>query len=417
MSISINMISYSFTKGGAAIAAKKFSVIAQHQLNYFVTEHSIKQGFNIDFLKRVTSYFLAKLQRDKNPIKHSLNLFSSRDVIQLFKRDSTALFHLHWINNDVISIFDLDKIASGGIITLHDEWFYCGAEHCYKVFDTNLDFIDGYHLFKKDLFGLNWNYLIWKVKLKKLASRRDLIFTVPSKWMLERAQQSMILKTCDIRLLPNPIDTNTFIKKSVEQCIGFREKYGLKSDDVLLCFGAVDTKSYYKGSQFIIDALSQLRGLNEAATIDKIKLVVFGGDSRRVDYGFEAINLGYIDPPDELALVYSSVDCVLVPSMVESFGQVAAEAAACESAVICFECSGLKDIVIDGETGFTAHAFSSTDLVEKIKHFLNLPKGERAIIGAKARKHIQDNFSFESVASKYSKILTDAARLKNDKTF
>ena len=42
-------------------------------------------------------------------------------------------------------------------------------------------------------------------------NRKDIIFLVPSSWMLERAKSSKILRDLDIRLLPNPIDTNIFI--------------------------------------------------------------------------------------------------------------------------------------------------------------------------------------------------------------
>lgn len=49
----------------------------------------------------------------------------------------------------MLSIFDFDKIPSGSIITLHDEWLYCGAEHCYRISDDANDFIHGYNFFKK----------------------------------------------------------------------------------------------------------------------------------------------------------------------------------------------------------------------------------------------------------------------------
>ncbi len=410
-------ISFSFCRGGAAIAASKFQHLAKKVATQEFVEVSQDSAGWTQFLKRLISFGLVKLQFDGNPIKHSLNLFSYSHVLDSFKYGD-SLHHIHWINNDTLSVFDLDKIPSGSIVSLHDEWLYCGAEHYYKVGDTSEAFVNGYSFFKSGVWGIPWNTIIWRIKLKKLGKRNDLIYTVPSRWMLTRAQKSMMLKHADIRLLPNPIDTEVFSPKEVISRVSFRQKYGLEETDFILCFGAIGGKSsYLKGSLVLEQSLEILRPLLEPEISSKIKIVIFGGKHiGTVDTcGFTSHLIGHIANPCELAKVYSASDCVVVPSLVESFGQVAAEALSCEIPVISFACSGLLDIVIDRHTGLTAKPYCPKDLAEKLKQMVMLTIEQRKQLGVNGREHVCRNFSYTVVAKKYKKIIDDACQLKMKK--
>ena len=123
------ILSFSFCRGGAGFAANKFSNLAG-LLGFEVERISQDSDKGVHFVKRVISWILEKFEWDiDNPAKHSLNLFSFPRAIWAL-RNKEDLHHIHWINNDTISIFDFDQIPSGSIISLHDEWLYCGSEHC-----------------------------------------------------------------------------------------------------------------------------------------------------------------------------------------------------------------------------------------------------------------------------------------------
>lgn len=408
----INYVSYSYVKGGAAIAAKKTKNLLMG--NYFVTSLSQDDAGYSQLFKRIISFFLVKLQIYDNPIKHSLNFFSYVPVLKSFKENAESVHHLHWINNDTLSVFDLDKVPSGSICTLHDEWLYCGAEHYYKVGDESENFKYGYSFFKKGVYGVHWNYLIWRIKKNKLAHRKDLIFTVPSNWMLERASSSVILKNSDIRYLPNPIDTNIFKPSCIESVAELRKKYFFLNDDFIFCFGAIGgKKNTLKGANLLEDALKILSFSLSNRAIRKIKLIDFGGSEASSNfYGFSSISLGHIKDPNDLALLYSSVDCVVVPSMVESFGQVAAEASSCTTPVLCFDTSGLRDIVQHGKTGLVAEAFSAQSLADCMLTLIGMSPEKRKAMGQAGRNHVVSQFSYPVVSEQYFKIVQDAADLK-----
>lgn len=415
----LNIVSFSFLRGGAGIAANKFKQLLSDNTSSFEVD-SITQdnASQFQFFKRLVSYALAKLQYDDNPIKHSLNLFSYAPVIESFKTQSQSIHHLHWVNNDTLSVFDFDKIPTGSVMTLHDEWLYCGAEHCYKVLDNTNDFINGYPFFKKGVYGLHWNYLIWRIKKSKLSHRADLIYTVPSHWMLKRAKSSLILKNSDIRYLPNPIDTELFKPASVEEIEAFKAVHLINESDIMIAFGAIGgKKNYLKGAHLLDEALVILQRRLSQDVAKNIKLIDFGGaTSEGVLHGFRSISIGHIRDPRQLALLYSSVDCVVVPSMVESFGQVAAESLSCSTPVVCFDTSGLRDIVINQQTGLVAKAFEPESLADQLLTMIEMSSQARKVMGQEGRGHVVSKFSYPVVSEQYLKILQDAATIKQRMT-
>lgn len=408
----INYVAFSYVKGGAAIAAQKIKSLFIK--NHFITSLSQDDAGYAQLLKRIISFFLVKLQIYDNPIKHSLNFFSYAPVLKSFKENVEFVHHIHWVNNDTLSVFDFDKVPSASIFTLHDEWLYCGAEHIYKINDKSEDFKNGYSFFKRGVYGIHWNYIIWRIKISKLSHRNDLIYTVPSTWMLERASSSIILKNSDIRYLPNPIDTNVFKPSCFESVANLRKNNLFLNDDFVFCFGAIGgKKNLLKGANLLEDALKILSKSLSNETIKKIKLIDFGGSKvRSVFFGFSSTSVGHIKDPKDLALLYSAVDCVVVPSMVESFGQVAAEALSCATPVLCFDTSGLRDIVEHEKTGLVAKAFSAQSLADCMSMLISMSSDKRKAMGQAGRDHVVNHFSYPVVSEQYFKILQDAEDLK-----
>ncbi len=398
------------------MAAKNFKkLLCDDSLNFEVSAISQDNARKFHFIKRLISHVLVKLQCDGNPIKHSLNLFSYAPLMRSFKTFPETIHNLHWINNDTLSIFDFHQIPSGSVITLHDEWLYCGAEHCYKSVDKTDDFSRGYRFFQRNVYGLHWNYLIWIIKKAKLSRRSDLIYTVPSKWMLQRARSSKVLKYSDVRYLPNPIDTKIFRPMPVADVEVFRSRNSIRSSDVMICFGAIGgKKNYLKGASFLADSLKILQKRLSKELCDKVRLINFGGAvSVGFLHGFRNISLGHIYDPRQLGLLYSAADCVVVPSMVESFGQVAAEALSCGTPVVCFNTSGLKDMVRHKKTGLVADAFEPGSLADRLLEVIEMSGEERKAMGKAGRDHVIAEFSPQVVAKEYFKILGDAAVIKH----
>lgn len=419
----ILMVAFSFSRGGAAIAARSLVRAVDGLLPVVCYPAERSRGGDLPihnpgrldsalhFVQRLVSYGLVRLMRDGNPVKHSLNLFSARHVERAIRRYSRMgyLVHVHWINNDALSLWALGRLPEGSIVTLQDEWLYCGAEHYYPVGATDHEFADGYPTRDRVVRGLNWNRWAWKAKLHQLSPRDDLTFTVPSRWLLGRAQESRILRGKNVRLLPNPIDTELFRPLEPLERQHRRKAAGIADDDIVVAFGAVrGEKNPLKGMDILRDALVRLRSA-DGETTERIRLVTFGAGKpgREPLFGYRAVRMGKVSDPEVMRTIFAMADVTVVPSLVESFGQVAAESLACGAPVVAFRTSGLTDIVEDGVSGFFAEPFEAESLMECLLRMIRLPPSERSVFGRRGRAHVVDRFSYPVVRQLYHAMLRE----------
>jgi glycosyltransferase involved in cell wall biosynthesis len=164
-----------------------------------------------------------------------------------------------------------------------------------------------------------------------------------------------------------------------------------------LAFGSFNAnQEYHKGFDLLLEALQKIQKEN----LIKFHLIIFGQkkSQNKISLNIPLHNMGHLDDL-KLKKLYSAVDAVVVPSRLESFGQIASEASACGTPVVSFNTSGLKDIIIHHKTGYLAKQFDIEDLSQGIKWVLE--NSEIKQLGHNARKHVINNFNSNLVAKKY----------------
>ena len=111
--------------------------------------------------------------------------------------------------------------------------------------------------------------------------------------------------------------------------------------------------------------------------------------------------------------LYSHAAVFCCPSIYEPFGIINLEAMACETAVVASAVGGIKEVVVDGETGFLVPLEQmkespfepldpdkfSRDLAAKINQLMADPK-LREKFGEAGRKRAEEKFSWSSIAEK-----------------
>ena len=111
--------------------------------------------------------------------------------------------------------------------------------------------------------------------------------------------------------------------------------------------------------------------------------------------------------------LYSNAAVFCCPSIYEPFGIINLEAMACETAVVASAVGGIKEVVVDGETGFlvpleqmketpfepTHPEKFSRDLAGRINQLMADPK-LREKFGKAGRKRAEQNFSWSAIARK-----------------
>src|SRR5947199_3004487 len=115
--------------------------------------------------------------------------------------------------------------------------------------------------------------------------------------------------------------------------------------------------------------------------------------------------------------LYSHAAVFCCPSIYEPFGIINLEAMACETAVVASAVGGIKEVVVDGETGFLVpleqmkeSPFEAMD-PEKFAHDLAQPVNQlmrdpqlRERFGQAGRKRVEEHFSWSSIAEKTKKL-------------
>jgi glycosyltransferase involved in cell wall biosynthesis len=105
--------------------------------------------------------------------------------------------------------------------------------------------------------------------------------------------------------------------------------------------------------------------------------------------------LGWL-PPDELASLYARAAVVACPSHREGFGVACAEAMAHGRAVIASDVGGLRDLVLDGETGLAVPAGDVEALRSALERLL-ADRELRRRLGTNARERVRELCSWPRV--------------------
>ena len=265
----------------------------------------------------------------------SPQIFSSPFWLKAINESDADIIHLHWFQNEMISISDLSKIKKPIVWTLHDMWGFCGAEHISYDNRWYEGYLKNNRPIGEDYIDLNrWT---WKRKLKYWKKPINII--TPSDWMEQNVKKSYLMKDWPVFTISNAIDIKKW--KPIDKNSS-RKILKLPGDLSLILFGSTSgTKDYHKGFDLLEKSLKKLQSINK-----KIGLVIFGEDEPAIkpNFKFPIFYLGFLQNSKSLIAAYSAADMVLIPSRVESFGQVASEANACSCPVIAFNTSGLRCI-------------------------------------------------------------------------
>jgi glycosyltransferase involved in cell wall biosynthesis len=140
---------------------------------------------------------------------------------------------------------------------------------------------------------------------------------------------------------------------------------------------------------------------------DRFRVLLIGGGAEDVARQIPQASMcpGSIRSTEEMAWAYRAADVTLVPSVVESFGLVAAESMACETPVVGFRVGGLPELAGEGSRGLLAPPLDTAELAANVRRLLDDPELRRRL-GVAGRDWIAANCdadrSFERVFEIYA---------------
>lgn len=146
-------------------------------------------------------------------------------------------------------------------------------------------------------------------------------------------------------------------------------------------------------------------------------------------------------PPQDLANVYSAVDCTINISDAEGFGLATLESLATETPIIVNMTGGLQEQVTDGENWFGVglepsskaiigsqdvpyiyeDRINGSDFVAALEKFFNMSKEERESMGKGGRTHVLNNYGFAQYSGlwyqAFKEVFEDCGSWENRKNY
>lgn len=221
------------------------------------------------------------------------------------------------------------------------------------------------------------------------------------------------ISTRKVLLLNNGIQIPEY--PSAEEIFAKKKELGLLEGEFVIGF----VGRLYNDHKRITDLVDALAICNDP----RLKLIIVG-DGRDKGEILEKIDVLGLKESVILAgyqkntsLYYSIFDLVCIPSAREGFGLVAAEAMIHRLPVIASNVGGLKDVILDSETGFLVTPLDPKELASKITLLFQNPHLRR-MMGEKGYERALENFTSDrycaDVEALYLDLLKKKKILKND---
>ncbi|MGK0724381.1 glycosyltransferase family 4 protein [Aerococcus urinaeequi] len=210
-----------------------------------------------------------------------------------------------------------------------------------------------------------------------------------------KSKKSMIVR------IPNGVQVDRFHPIDSLEKNNLRKKLGFETNEnILIYIGAINSR---KGIPEFLDALEEL---NSSV---KLKVVICGPiledinfkeRINRINNLSNSINIDYrgtIDNPEDYMKVS---DIFILPSHSEGLPNVLLEAGACGLSLIATDIGGSREIVLDKESGLLVPVNNKGKIAQAIT-MLTENKELQKRFKSRARNHIVEHFSVQSVANQY----------------
>lgn len=205
-----------------------------------------------------------------------------------------------------------------------------------------------------------------------------------------------------IHNLPNGVDTELFRPAPPDQRPTLRAGLGLPADKpILLYVGVLDQR---KNIQWLAETWVEHRAFGSDAL-----LLAVGPQSRDDPDGTLRGRLAALSQahPELFALrdfstgierYYGCADALILPSLKEGLPNVVLEAMACGLPCVAARASGSRELITEGETGFTYAHGDAEEMADAVRRCLS-PLGAR--MGVQARDVAQARYSIQAISDRY----------------
>ena len=237
----------------------------------------------------------------------------------------------------------------------------------------------------------------------------------------------------DVVRIPHTVDTESFKKRDVLEYAHLYANPGLDSGKVIFFWNNRNARRKQPGSlMFWFKEFLDIVGRDKASLIMHTEPFDHNGpnllkiiEKLGLTNGEISISTNKMSQV-ELSKLYNIADCTINISDAEGFGLATLESLACETPIIVNMTGGLQEQVTDGNEWFGIgiepnskavigsqdvpyiyeDRISKKDFIDSLLKIYNMTPEERALLGAKGRSHVEENYNFENYVSMWDETLT-----------
>ena len=254
---------------------------------------------------------------------------------------------------------------------------------------------------KTDQLGTGYNLSLWAEKLA--IESADKIVAVSGD-MKKDIMELFGVGEEKIQIVHNGVDLTKWRRVETREA---QKRYGI-GEKYVLFFGRT-TKQ--KGIDVLIKASDLI------APSAKVVICTAGADTPEFLKEMETFaktrkNVIWINKmldETECIEIYSGASVFVCPSVYEPFGIINLEAMSCEIPVVASAVGGIKEIVIDGETGFLIEPSNPKIIAEKVNKILS-DKNLAVKFGKNGRERVEKHFSWMSIAKQTKEMYEQMGR-------
>jgi len=208
----------------------------------------------------------------------------------------------------------------------------------------------------------------------------------------------------------NSVDPEQF---RADPGLGRAVKQELGWDENARVVGTVSRLSPEKNVALFVDAARAVH-----AALPDVKFLIVGDGPLRAELQAQADNgsasdsIIFAGQREDVARFLNGMDVFALTSDAEGFGIAAAEAMACERAVIATQVGGLRELVVDGETGLLVPPRDVNALVNAELELLR-DQAKRRAFGARGRARVEQHFALARQARTLLDVFQSIARQKS----
>ena len=236
----------------------------------------------------------------------------------------------------------------------------------------------------------------------RYAMENSCAVTAVSNWLNEETMREFNLSR-PVRTIYNFLDADKF-----GICAGKRDALASPEEKIIMHI------SNFRPVKRVTDVV---RVFNKVAEQMPARLVMVGDGPERLAAAGVAKQLGitdrilYLGNYENIEEILPCADLVMQPSEHESFGLVPLEAMACEVPVIVTASGGVKEVVIQGETGYLCEVGDIETMAAHAIELLENPEQAREM-GQKGRAHVLQHFQKDRVVDQYESLYQEVLKMR-----